>query len=63
MSLYLNNKKGQGTSLEYDREIKKIETQSDSSEVEDIEKDLEDTNLEDIDKELDDMEKELDASY
>lgn len=44
----------------FENEIIKVETVSDSTEIEDIEKDLEDTNFENIDTELSDIETELD---
>ncbi len=47
----------------FDREIKQIETQSDSSELDAIEKDLMETDLNDLDKELQEIENELEATY
>lgn len=43
----------------YEREISKVETTSDSDEVESIEKDLNETDVESIDLELTDIEAEL----
>ncbi len=43
----------------FEQEIKTIQTQSPSDNINDIEKDLNDTNLDDVDKELQDIEKEI----
>jgi hypothetical protein len=48
---------------QFDREIKQIETQSDSDEISAIEKDLMQTDLNNLDKELEDIENELEAAY
>ena len=52
-----------GENLVFTRELKQIEKQSSSDEVEAIEKDLLETDLSGIDKELKDIEAELDAAY
>ncbi len=54
---------GYGENLVFTRELKQIEKQSSSDEVEAIEKDLLETDLSGIDKELEDIEAELDAAY
>lgn len=43
----------------FENEITKVETVSDSTEIEDIEKDLEDTDFENLDEELSGIETEL----
>lgn len=43
----------------FENEITKVETVSNSTEIEDIEKDLEDTDFENLDEELSDIEAEL----
>ena len=47
----------------YEVEIKDLQTQSTSDDVNAIEKDLLDTNLENLDSELLDIEKELEQEY
>ena len=47
----------------YEVEIKNLQTQSTSDDVNAIEKDLLDTNLENLDSELLDIEKELEQEY
>lgn len=47
----------------YEVEIKDLQTQSSSDDVNAIEKDLLDTNLENLDSELLEIEKELDQGY
>ena len=60
MSLYLNKKKAnQYPTDDYNKEMMKIETQSESDETKAIEKDLIETDLDSVDKELEDMEAEL----
>lgn len=49
--------------LIFSGEIKQIQKQSTSDEVEAIEKDLQETGLSDVDKELEDIEAELNAAY
>lgn len=44
----------------FENEIAKVETTSDSTEIEDIEKDLNGTDLDNLDTELSDIEAELD---
>ncbi len=57
------SKKGVKLPSESDKEIKQIQTQSKSDNLEDIEKDLQNTDLNNIDKELSDIEKEINTSY
>lgn len=54
---YLNLSRNNRTS--YRSDVRQLQEQSKSTEIEDIEKDLDDTQLEDLDKELEDIEKEL----
>ena len=44
----------------FENEIAKVETTSDSTELDDIEKDLEETDLDNLDTELSDIAEELD---
>lgn len=44
----------------FENEIAKVETTSDSTELDDIEKDLDETELDNLDTELSDIETELD---
>lgn len=43
----------------YEREMAKVETTSDSDDIDSIEKDLEETNLDNLDSELVDIQSEL----
>jgi len=63
IAMSLVQKPSPAQSTAFDREIKQIETQSDSSELDAIEKDLMETDLEDLDKELESIESELEADY
>lgn len=47
----------------YEAEIKQVQTQSASDDVNAIEKDLLDTDFEDLDTELQEIEKELNSQY
>ena len=49
--------------IRFDNEIKQIETQSSSDEIEAIENDLENTDFSDLDRELQDIELELNQAY
>ena len=49
--------------LEFEREITRVETVSESDETEDIEEDLEETDVESGDEELLKIESELNSSY
>ncbi len=55
--------KSQKTLTDSEKEIKLIQKQSGSDDVNDIEKDLNDTNLIDIDKELQYIENEVNTTY
>ena len=55
--------KSQKTITDSEKEIKLIQKQSGSDDVNDIEKDLNDTNLIDIDKELQYIENEVNTTY
>lgn len=46
----------------YEKEIRKVETVSESDEIVDIETDLQNTELDNIDSEMEDIEAELDAA-
>lgn len=46
-----------------EKEVAKIQTQSESTEIESIEKDLMETDLENLDRELNDIEAELNSAY
>lgn len=46
-----------------DNQVKKLEIQSSSTEIEAIEKDLLNTDLNNLDQELSDIEKEIEAAY
>lgn len=57
---YLLSSKTLISSNEFEREIVKIETVSESAEIDNIENDLNETNLDNLDTELSDIETELD---
>lgn len=56
---YVMTNSNMGTEKNYEREITKVETISESDEVDDIESDLEDTDFENIDSEISLIEAEL----
>jgi len=61
ITIYLS-KLYKSDALDYEKSLRDLTKQSESTEVESIEKDLNNTDLTDLDKELADIEKELDAA-
>ena len=59
MTLVLQNQIGTSMPETYQQEIQKVQTQSESDNIDAIEKDLMETDLNDLDKELQDIESEL----
>jgi hypothetical protein len=57
---YLLSSKALISPKSFENEITKVETTSDSTDIDDIEKDLDETDLDDLDAELSDIEAELD---
>ncbi|KKQ52737.1 hypothetical protein A2865_04190 [Candidatus Woesebacteria bacterium RIFCSPHIGHO2_01_FULL_39_17] len=61
MALTLAKQQKLPTTNTYQREITKMQSQSDSDRVNDIENDLNETDFSDVDKELQDIDKELNS--
>jgi len=60
---FFSQKRAPVTPEKASTEIRQIQTQSQSDDVEAIEKDINDTDLSEIDREISAIEKELNASY